>query len=101
MTGDHSYPLLRAYSKHEEAGLANEIEILALLDNMLQAKALCLSNLTVEGDFDTVISWMNNRERDPWKFVKWMHKIIDVASELGCSFSLIPCSANQVTKLTK
>ena len=40
-----------------------EVEILALLEGLLHAQAMCLSNLTIEGDSTIVISCVSNRER--------------------------------------
>lgn len=85
MTRDHSDTLLRAYSNQVREGLAIKVEILALLEDLLQAKALGLSNLTIEGYSAIVISWVINKKRGSWKFDNWMYKIIEVASELGCS----------------
>lgn len=39
---DHSTTVLRVYSKLAAMGLAIDAEILALLEGLLQAKALCL-----------------------------------------------------------
>ena len=36
------------------------------------------------------------KERGSWKFDNWICKVIDVVNELGCSFSWVPCLANQV-----
>ena len=62
----------------------------------MQAKALYLSNLIVEEDFSIVISWVSNKKTGSWKFDSWLHKIVDVASELRCTFSLVLV---QLTKL--
>ena len=63
VTRDHTSTVLRAYSKHLEVGLAIKAEILALLKGLQQAKALYLSNLSVEGDSAIVISYVSIRER--------------------------------------
>ena len=94
---DHSGTILRASSKHVEMELAIRTEILELLEGLMQAKVISLSNLIVEGDSATVISWVNNKERDLWKFDNWMREIIDTTNELGYSLSWIPCTTNQVT----
>ena len=91
---DHLDTALRGYSKHVGAVLAIEVEILALLDLLLQVKASCLSNLIVEGDSITVVAWVSNRERGSWMFDNLMCKIINIASELSCSFSWVTYSAN-------
>ena len=85
----------------------NSCGILALFEGLSQAKALCLSNLTIKGDSASAIYWVTNRKRGSWKmsnskrgsqkFDKRMHKIIHIASELGCSLFWVPHSANQVT----
>ena len=56
--------VLRAFSMQASVGLTIEVEILTLP----WAKALGLSNLTVERDSATVISQVINKERDPQKF---------------------------------
>ena len=59
---DHSGITPRAYSKFAVVGSTMEAKILALLEALLQAKALCLSNLNVEGDFSILVSWVSNRK---------------------------------------
>ncbi|RVW32874.1 DExH-box ATP-dependent RNA helicase DExH14 [Vitis vinifera] len=58
LLGDHSGITPRAYSKFAVVGSTMEAKILALLEALLQAKALCLSNLNVEGDFSILVSWV-------------------------------------------
>ena len=65
---NHFGTLLRAYPKQTIEGLAIEVEILTLLEGLLQAKALGLSNLIIEGDSAIVLSWVINKERGSWKF---------------------------------
>ena len=84
---DYSGTVLRAFSKHAEMRLAIKVELLALLEGLMQAIVLSLSNLILEGDFAAVISWVNNKKRGLGKFDNSMCKIIDIANELGCSFS--------------
>ena len=67
--------------------MAIEANILVLLEGLLQAKALGLSTLTIEGNLATVILMVINEERGFWKLDNWMHKILDIVSELGCSLS--------------
>ena len=62
----------------------------------MQAKALSLSTLTIEGDFAISISQVVDKERGSWKFDNWMRKIVEVVSEMGCSLSWVHCSSNQV-----
>ncbi|RVW85570.1 DExH-box ATP-dependent RNA helicase DExH14 [Vitis vinifera] len=81
---DHSGITPRAYSKFAVVGSTMEAKILALLEALLQAKALCLSNLNVEGDFSILVSWVIYiaplkaivRER----MIDWKKRIV---SELG------------------
>lgn len=61
--------------------------ILTLLEDFLQAKPLCLSNLIIEANSAIVIAWLSNRERGSLKFDNWIHKIIDASFEVGCFFS--------------
>lgn len=79
--------VLKAFSKPAGRGLAIEEEILALLEGLAQAKALGFCNFLVEGDATSVISWATRKERGPWKFDGRLRQIIDISSELGCSFS--------------
>ena len=67
--------------------MAIEANILVLLEGLLQAKALGLSTLTIEGNLATIILMVINEERGFWKFDNWMRKILDIVSELGCSLS--------------
>ena len=48
--------MVGAFSKPAGEDLAIEVEILALIESMLQARAFCLSNLQVEGDYAILIS---------------------------------------------
>ena len=65
---DHSSGVLRAFSS-----LAIEAEILALLEELLLAKTLSISNFLIEGDSIVVISQAIKKERGPQKFDVWLH----------------------------
>lgn len=58
MISDYLGAILSAYSKLVGARFAIEAKILALLEGLLLAKTLCLSNLTIKGDsaFDNWIA---------------------------------------------
>ena len=56
MIRDHSSTKLRVFYKQARLGLAIRAEILAWLKGLLQAKALGLSTLIVEGNLVIVIS---------------------------------------------
>ena len=53
---DYNDIVLRPFSKLVGVGLAIEAKILALLEGLLQTKALDLSNFLVKGDYAIVIS---------------------------------------------
>lgn len=59
---DHSSKGLRAFSKQAKMGLAIKVEIQAILEGLMQAKVLSLSNLIIERDSATVISWVKIRK---------------------------------------
>ena len=79
-------------------GLAIDAKILALLEGLLQAKALDLSNILVEGDSAIVISRLSKLERGPWKYNIWLDQIPDIVSSLDCSFSWSSHSSNEIQK---
>lgn len=77
---DYCGRVLKTFSKLAGWGLAIEIEILALLEGLLQVKALGPSNFLVEDDSTTIISW----------------------EQVWCSFSWAPCLGNHaIDVLTK
>lgn len=60
---DHSGTVLKVCSKPAGMGSAIEVNILALFEGLVHVKALCRSNLTIEGDFNIVISLVSKKER--------------------------------------
>ena len=79
-------------------GLAIDAKILALLEGLLQAKALDLSNILVEGDSAIVISRLSKLERGPWKCNIWLDQIPNIVSSFDCSFSWSSHSSNEIQK---
>ena len=94
---DYNDIVLRPFSKLVGVGLAIEAKILALLEGLLQTKALDLSNFLVKGDYAIVISQMSKLESGLWQYNKWLHQILDLANILNCSFFGSPCSTSKIT----
>lgn len=65
--------VIKAYSKPTNDGFAIEVEVVVLLEGLVLAKALGLSNFMVEGDPITVISWVAQKERVSWRLERWQH----------------------------
>lgn len=83
--------MVRAFFKLVCQGLAIEVEILTLFEGLFKPKSLNLSNLLVEGDYATFISWTIKKEREPSKLDELLCQIIDISLELQCLF---PWDAN-------
>ena len=78
------------------SGIALESEILTLLKGLMEAKALGLSNLVVEGDSAIVSSWIPKKKKDSWRLHRWPCQIFDIVTERGCSIQQVPSLANYV-----
>ena len=68
MIRDHFGAMLRAFSKPAGEELIIGTEILALLEGLLQVRALSLSHLWVKGDSTIVIPWVSKSERSHLKY---------------------------------
>ena len=91
--------MVGAFSKPAVEDLAIEVEILALIESMLQARAFCLSNLQVEGDYAILISYMPKSQRVPWRYDGLLFQILDEIQDSGYPISWPPHSAANVTDL--
>ena len=73
---------------------ATKAEIVALLEGLVQAKALGLFNFVVWGDSTVLISWVGKKERVSWRLDKLVRQIFNILTKLGCSIQWVPRLAN-------
>ena len=62
----------------------------------IRRKGFESSQLRTEGNSTIMTSWASKLERGSWKYNKWLHQTLEVASNLGCLFSYSSGLVNDV-----
>lgn len=96
MIRDHCVTMLTAFSEPTRERLAIKMGVSALLEALMQNRALSLYDLGVQQDSAIVTSWTFKSNKGPWNYDESLCQILDVASNLSCSFSWTPCFSNHV-----
>lgn len=65
-------------------------ETMGMLMGIRELKKLGASGAIIEGDSAVVIGWGNGKVCNSWELWNLVYEITKIASDIGCSFSLIP-----------